>query len=161
MESNETLTLQEIEQLCRAYIDCRLTRLQELELELAIQSFDFTSPLIEEVSTLMSLSLQMADTPAVVTDKKRISLRFFKYSGIAACIALVAFFAGFLFRNSATDDPAREVYVCADGKILTGAAAQSVVNETERETMDMFRSIIDDVDRQQRLSQQYINSINN
>ncbi len=54
-----------------------------------------------------------------------------------------------------------EIYVYADGKVLTGYAAQAVVMETENETMNMFRSILEDVEDQQRLNNQYINDLIN
>lgn len=156
MEINENLTYHEIEQLCQAYMDCQLSKRQEKELELVLLSSDLTSPIIAEVRALMGLSTLMAITNPKA---KVVKPQIFKYSGIAACIATIALCAGYFFRSTSSTEITGDVYVCVDGKVLTGHTAQIVVDDTEQETMNMFRSIIEDVENEQRLSEQYMNSI--
>ncbi len=155
----EHLTLQEIEQLCQAYIDCHLSRLQEKELELVLLCSELTSPIITEVRTLMGLTTLMPITQLKNNNIKKAKLRLFKYTSIAACVAIIALCSGYFFRVRQPIEETRDVYACVDGKLLTGYAAQAVVNKTEEETMNMFRSIIEDAECEQRLSEQYMNSI--
>lgn len=159
MEINENLTYHEIEQLCHAYLDCQLSKRQEKELELVLLCSDFTSPIIAEVRALMGLSTLMAMTNPKAKVVKKAKPQIFKYSGIAACIATIALCAGYYFSSTSSTEINGDVYVCVDGKVLTGHTAQIVVNNTEHETMNMFRSIIEDVENEQRLSEQYMNSI--
>ncbi len=161
METKEKLTIQEIEQLCLAYIDCHLSRFQEKELELVLLCSDLTSPIIDEVRDLMGLSTLMAIPTSKVNNINKSKLIFFKYSGIAACIAVIVLFSSYFFIKSTHREMTPEIYVYADGKVLTGYAAQAVVRETENETMNMFRSILEDVEDQQRLNNQYINDLIN
>lgn len=157
MDTKERFTLQEIEQLCRAYMDCRLTRLQEKELELILLYCDLTSPIIAEVRVLMGLSTLMA----VVKPKaiKSAKLRVLKYISFAACIASVIVCVWIFFNNTDTIDETHGIYACVDGEILSGCVAQTIVNEVEKESMNMFRSIVEDVEEEQRFSEQYMNDI--
>lgn len=157
METKEMLTLQEIEQLCQAYLDCRLSRLQEKELELVLLCSNHTTPIITETRSLMGLTAIMAHPIANAIMKTK--WRLFKYAGIAACIAMIAISAGYYFMDHQSEVHEHDVFVSVDGKELTGYVAQTVINDTEEETMNMFRSIIKDVENEQRLSEQYMNDI--
>lgn len=157
METKEMLTIQEIEQLCQAYLDCRLSRLQEKELELVLLCSNHTTPIISETRSLMGLSTLIAHSNANTI--KRTGLRVFRYAGIAACVAMIAISAIYYFVDPQPAVHEHDVYVSVDGKELTGYVAQTVIHDTEEETMNMFRSIIKDVENEQRLSEQYVNDI--
>lgn len=157
METKEMLTLQEIEQLCQAYLDCHLSRLQEKELELVLLCTDHTTPIISETRSIMGLSALMSHPKANAITKTK--WRLFKYAGIAACVAMIAISAKYYFKDPQSAVHEHDVYVSVDGKELTGYVAQSVINDTEEETMNMFRSIIKDAEDEQRLSEQYMNDI--
>lgn len=161
MEPKEKLTIQEIEQLCQAYIDCQLSRLQEKELELVLLCSDLTSPIIAEIRTLMGLSTLMSTANSNAKAIKKVKPPVFRYIGIAVSIVIIAVCTGYFFRISRPTEITPDVYACVDGKVMTGYAAQIVVNATEQETMNMFRSIIEDVEYEQCLSEQYMNSIMN
>lgn len=157
MESKEMLTIQEIEQLCQTYLDCHLSRLQEKELELVLLSSDHTTPIISETRSLMGLSALMAHSKANVIKKTK--RRILKYTGIAACVATIAICTDIFFIGSSHIDETRDIYVCVDGKVLTGYVAQNIVDDTEKETMEMFRSAIEDSKEEQRLSEERMNTI--
>lgn len=159
MEISENLTYHEIEQLCQAYMDCQLSKRQEKELELVLLCSDLTSPIIAEVRALMGVSTLIAITNPKAKVVKKAKPQIFKYSGIAACIATITLCVGYFFRSTSFTEITGDVYVCVDGKVLTGHTAQIVVDNTEQETMNMYRSIIEDVENEQRLSEQYMNSI--
>ena len=58
MNDKDNLTLAELEMLAQAYLDCKLSRLQEKELEYVLMSCGLSSPLIDEVRECMALSPQ-------------------------------------------------------------------------------------------------------
>ena len=157
METKEMLTIQEIEQLCQAYLDCRLSRLQEKEVELVLLCTDHTTPIISETRYLMGLTALMANPKAKA--KMKTKWHLFKYAGIAACVAIIAISGRYYFMASQSAVHEHDVYVSVDGKELTGYVAKSVINDTEEETMNMFLSIIKDAENEQRLSEQYMNEI--
>lgn len=159
MNTKEKLTIQEIEQLCQAYMDCRLTRLQEKELELVIICSDVTSPKIDEVRAIMGLSILISMDNSKSSVVKKAKLHITKHASIAACVASIVIFAGYFISSTQSVDETRDVYVCVDGKELTGPAAQTVIHDTEEETMNLFHSIIKDVEKEQLLSEQYMNTI--
>lgn len=157
METKEILTIQEIEQLCQAYLDCCLSRQQEKELELVLLCTDYTTPIISETRSIMGLSTLISHYKTNVIKKTK--PRIFKYAGIAACVATIALSLLYILLDSQPIEDVNEVYVFVDGKELTGYVAQTVSNETEEETMNMYRSIIKEVEDEQRLSEQYMNDI--
>lgn len=157
METKEMLTLQEIEQLCQAYLDCRLSRLQEKELELVLLCSNYTTAIISETRSLMGLTALLTHPKA--NSIKKTKHHVFKYAGIAACFATITIGITYYFHSSQRYVQGQDVYVCVDGKELTGYVAQTIINDTEEETMNMFRDIIKDAENEQRLSEQYINSI--
>ena len=50
------ITVEEAEQLCRLYIDCQLSVLEETELEYVLMQSGLDSPLISETRTMMGIS---------------------------------------------------------------------------------------------------------
>lgn len=157
METKEMLTIQEIEKLCQAYLDCHLSLLQEKELELVLLCTDHTSPIISETRYFMGLTALMANPKAKAIMKTK--WRLFKYAGIAACVAMIAISGSYYLMDSQSAVHEHDVYVSVDGKEITGYVAKSVINDTEEETMNMFLSIIKDAEDEQRLSEQYMNDI--
>lgn len=53
------ITVEEIEQLCRLYMDCRLSVLEETELEYVLLRSEMDSPLINDTRMLMKISRQV------------------------------------------------------------------------------------------------------
>lgn len=88
MKTDEmNLTVDELEGLCRLYMDCKLSVMEEKELEYVLSQTSLTSPSIEDVRSLMGVhklsSLSLKPTPA----KRDWNWRLF--SVIAASIALI------------------------------------------------------------------------
>lgn len=91
MKTDEmNLTVAELEELCRLYMDCKLSVVEEKELEYVLSQTTLTSPSIEEVRSLMGvhkysrLSLKPASAKR---DWNCWNWRLF--SGIAASIAFI------------------------------------------------------------------------
>ncbi len=94
------LTIYELDKFCRLYLDCKLSVLEEKELEYILSKTALSSPLIKEVRSLMkvhALELQY-ETP------RKTNLRNWRLiSGIAACLILI-FSVGYYFFSSKSSD---------------------------------------------------------
>ena len=64
------ITIEEAEQLCRLYMDCQLSVLEETELEYVLMQSELDSPLISETRMLMGISRSVN----FQTPKKRLFL---------------------------------------------------------------------------------------
>lgn len=158
MGNNVKLTLQELEQLAQAYMDCRLSRLQEKELELVLLCSEFSSPVIDAARDIMGLTVRLlpCNIAERAHEKKRKSWGF-KYIGIAAAVATLVVCSVAFFRSPQYSAPRPETYVCVDGKVMNQYVAQSIAEETEEESMEMLRAAVEDAENEQKLATQYMN----
>lgn len=162
MSTKENLTIQELELLSQAYIDCRLSILQERELELVLISSDASSPLIDEARALMSITTRMAQISANGNyRKKKKKLILFKYGSIVAAIATIVILVIGFFQSDTANKNLPEIYVCVDGDVVSGEMAQTIANETEDLSMEMLKSVIEEAEKDQRLSTEYLKSLIN
>ena len=94
------ITLKEAEQLCRLYMDCQLSVLEETELEYVLIQSSLDSPLINETRALMGISrsvyLQAQKTRLFVTWGCR----------AAACVAVLIGCIALLRNHIATETDA-------------------------------------------------------
>ncbi len=160
MEYIDNLSLQETEQLCKAYMDCRLTQLQEKELELVLLCSEWTSPIIEEVRDVMGMTAHIVASTSGSEQERRGVHRFLRYATIAASIAVIVTCSVYFFHFAESASTDNEVYACIDGKVLTGVTAQAIVEDIETETMNTFKDIIEQADAEQRTSQQFLYNAN-
>ncbi|MGN0222735.1 MAG: hypothetical protein ACI4AM_01780 [Muribaculaceae bacterium] len=126
MKTIESLTLNELEQLAQAYIDCRLTRLEEKELELVLASSPLSSPTINEAREQMVLTSLMAESHS---RRRLLKRRFIRFGSIAACLAALIIGGMMLI---APTEPQVSYYVCINGQELHGEAAKRYALETEQ-----------------------------
>lgn len=132
-EHDVKLTLQETEQLCRLYMDCRLTVLEETELQYVLGKVPYSSPRIDEVRMLMGISLPMN----VKESPKR---RLGRLSRIAtlriAASVTILFASGVALINNSTvnDNYSSGIYIAyANGqKISQQLSVQQVKSDMEQ-----------------------------
>lgn len=139
--NNDILSLHETEQLCRAYLDCRLSVLEETELRYVLNKLPYSSPLIDETRDAMRAE------GILFTEKrshKRPSFQWVRLTvGIAASLALlvtISMTTGIWEnRNTVTEyttinesNLSSDVQIIAfkDGKKLSGSDAEKAVNES-------------------------------
>ena len=132
MKTIESLTLNDLEQLAQACLDCQLTRLEEKELELVLASSPLSSPSIDEAREQMALTSLMAASHSRRRMAKR---RFLRFGSIAACLAALII-GGTLM--TAPTEPQVSYYVCINGQELHGEAAKRYALETEQR-MEQFQ----------------------
>lgn len=129
-EHNVKLTLQETEQLCRLYMDCKLTVLEETELQYVLGKLTYSSPCIDEARMLMGLTI-----PSKATNTHRKSFHFFRNRAalsIAASLAIL-FVVGIALikkQHSTSDSSLSNVYITAYslGERLAGNEAVAATN---------------------------------
>lgn len=133
-EHDAKLTLQETEQLCRLYMDCRLTVLEETELQYVLGKLPYSSPCIDEVRMLMGITLSSS---LFKSRKKTFGLRRYRTAiRIAASFAIIFVVGISIFNNrylnygSAASDEDEHAYIAAysHGERLKGSDAIAATN---------------------------------
>lgn len=150
------LTLDELEVLARAYEDCRLTRLQERELQLVLSQSPLRSPLLDRVRLSMTLSDAMAvsrtETAVAVPRRSILRQSLLRWGSAAACIAMIAVLALPWINNPADDfladgaDSLPETSVWINGQQLTGAEAVAYATEIEEASLAMLHELMSEAE---------------
>lgn len=80
------LTVDELDQLCRLYMDCKLSVMEEKELEYVLTQSSLTSPSIDVVRSLMGVQ---AVRPSKIKPRSRRNWNWRSISGIAASVSII------------------------------------------------------------------------
>ena len=138
-DSRETLTLKEIESLCKAYMECRLSVLEESELEYVLMNLPLSSPLLEETRRLMSIShgLKFRSEDERAIRFKRLASRWLY--GVACCIVIVTgcYYAFGNLRMQAD----YECIAYISGEKITGQVAEDIVRADIARMQDFIRTV--------------------
>lgn len=152
---------EELEILAQAYLDCRLSRLEEKELELVLSRCRLSSPLLDEARRDMRLHTAMASAgaPGAVTARRN-NLRFPKWAVAAACLMLILA-AGICYHIN--DSGNSESYACViiNGKRLPEKEADEYADKAKAESMAEFRRILENAERTDKECIDRINSLKN
>ncbi len=127
-EQDYKLTLKETEQLCRLYMDCRLSVLEETELRYFLTQVAYHSQLIDEVRQIMDIDTYISAKPFVKTGSGR-NLQFRKrtvYTSIAASVAILIGIGLSFWQDSPHGSVESQSYYIAyvDGHRLSDEAAK-------------------------------------
>lgn len=146
------ITVEEAEQLCRLYIDCQLSVLEEAELEYVLMQSELDSPLISETRTMMGISrsvnLQMSKKHLFLTWGWR----------VAACVAILIGSIA-LLQNHITNETDCIAYV--EGTEISGEKAK-VIAEADVARMEQFmRTVETQRATEQAKVEQFMNHKNN
>lgn len=158
-EQDVTLTLHETEQLCRLYMDCRLTVVEETELQYVLGKLPYSSPCIDEVRTLMGLSIRPVSGKSAKRKFRLTTAR--RVLGIAASITVLIAVAVSLYNNrTATEPEEAGVYVAyANGSKVDNEQTVRQVME-DMKTADAFLNHIAELEaREQEMVDNFINQI--
>lgn len=153
------LTLLETEQLCRLYMDCRLSVLEETELQYVLGKLTYTSPCIDEVRMLMGISISEKALKSS-TNKTRF-WRSKAAISIAASFTILLIAGITLFRNqSINEQSSSEMYIAyVDGhKVGQEQTIRQV--EADMKTAEEFLNHIEELESQeQRMVDNFITQI--
>lgn len=127
------ITVEEIEQLCRLYMDCRLSVLEETELEYVLLRSEMDSPLINDTRMLMKISRQV-NRPM---PRKNLLLTWW-WRVAAAVVFLIGSIA--LLQNRTTSETDCIAYV--EG-IEVGGEEAKVIAEADVARMEKFMLMVE------------------
>lgn len=147
-------TTEEVEKLCELYLDCRLSVLEETELEYVLMHCDFDSPIVNETKEMMAVSR------AIKLEAVRPHKSFWTWSlRVAACVAIaLGVFAIFNPVNTNENDDSCIVYV--EGKRASGEEAQKIA-EADVAKMQQFIEVVNEQQVQEEAKvEEFMNHIN-
>lgn len=158
-ESDKIFTLQEIETLCQLYMECRLSVLEETELEYVLQNTSYTSPLVEDTRRLMALSRSIGLPAVMPKRRRRVVRRFVSAACISLCLATVGYFLAVRQNNNPAPFVVSEAseYMIAyrNGNKLDDKTAALAVNRAMIKA-DSLMQLAAEFDRQNLDKAQYI-----
>jgi hypothetical protein len=154
------LTIDELDILCRLYMDSKLSVLEEKELEYLLSQTSLTSPAVREVRSLMGIQLREPSASLPISKKKLWNWR--NVAGIAASVSIL-FGIGFtLFK---TDNPQTSVSVnCiayVNGEKIHGAVAMAQIESETRKTEEFISKMTELEEEEQNKIDQFMNHQNN
>ncbi|MDE6559702.1 MAG: hypothetical protein K2K29_07435 [Muribaculaceae bacterium] len=145
-DQDNKMTLQEIEQLCRLYLDCHLSVLEEMELEYVLSQVDYHSPLIDDVRTIIgffpseSTCKQKSD---IIIKRPFRKNRMFQI-GAAASVAILLCLGIILFGNISDPNTTskQDYYIAyADGKRLNDKEAKILIQQEISSADEFIRNM--------------------
>lgn len=164
-EHDVELTLQETEQLCRLYMDCRLTVLEEAELQYVLAKVPYSSPDIDEVRMLTGLAVP---TSGSSYDKKRAgrsirnirSIRSIRMGAAASLIIIFVAGISILSHKIVNDDNSSKAYIAyADGMKLSGEREARQVKSDMSQAEEFLNHIAELEAEQQQQIDNFIKQI--
>lgn len=160
-EQKDRLTLQETEQLCEFFMDCRLSVFQENELRYILSQIDYHSPLIDDVRRVMGIELLTFDMSAPQSPQinKRGWRKKTTFLSVAASIAIIACLGAGILLNTTSghDDSAPEYIAYVDGHQLSEDAARLKI-EAELIEADAFIKEMSELEaKQQQMIDKFFN----
>lgn len=150
-ENNHILSLAETEELCRMYMDCELSVREETEFQYVLGKLPYSSPLIDEVRTLMGLQSAAALRlkPETINVKRRKEWNIRWVAGIAASVVILLGIGVALFRTNGENEAERVVNIAySNGIRLTGEQLMAQIQRDNART-DAFIKRMDDMEAEE------------
>lgn len=151
-----TLSVKELEELCRLYLDCRLTRLQERELHYVLLHTEAHTELIDEVRGMMDFALRLseaAEKPAAASVAVRTRWwQRWSVANIAVSLLVLVASAATLTYFSASDSQTDITYlVYVDGaKVDDRAEVEAIIRADVDKANEMLARAAGVQEAQQR-----------
>lgn len=158
-EHKDKLTLQETEQLCHLYMDCKLTVLEETELQYVLGKSSYSSPCIDEVRLLMGLAGSIGIKTSTQRRTGWSNRRF--WIEIAASVAILFAVGISIFnRRTVNDNHSSGVYIAyANGQKLSSDLSIKQI-KSDMEQADKFLNHIAKLEaEEQEQVENFINQI--
>ncbi len=153
---DDKLTLRETEQLCRQYMDCSLSVLEETELRYFLTQVDYHSPLIDEVRGIMDIDSFISAKPVekVSSRRKRMFGRWPVYAGIAASIAAVIGIGASIMKQESDT----VVIAYAQGRRLNAEQALKQSKADMEMAEDFIKRMTDIGNSEQQIIEEFFNT---
>lgn len=146
-ESN--LTVEELDELCRRYMDCKLSVLEEKELEYVLSQTSITSSSIEEVRSLMEVQVLPLRSSKTVIKRRFLSWRF--AVRIAASVAIILGISVTVLRTDNSQSLSSDNYIIAyiNGQEIHGDYARAHI-ESECRKAEAFISRMAELEEEEQ-----------
>lgn len=145
-ENYNKLTAEELDLLAKAYLECRLSKLREMELAMALGESTLSTPAIEEARESLGLELGLAaaihesGSGRQLSGAARRKKPFAVFLRVAACVAAVFVIAFTVKMAVSADDSDSCLAVYVDGaKVSSEVEARKIAESVEKECMAMLR----------------------
>ena len=150
LEKDKYLSMEETEQLCRLFMECKLTILEEAELQYVLGILPYSSPVIEEARTLMNISLacelESKERLRIKPKEKKNALRKILFAAATVAILLSVGIPTYLHFKQESD---LYCQVFFNGEELSGEKAL-VIAEGELERIDKFFENMNNIESEQQ-----------
>lgn len=151
--TDTAFTLSELEMLCGKYMECRLSRLEEVELHYILNMTPLSSEIIDHAKEMMDISLLIqsgSDTrekgkskASVIPAKKRSS--WLKICSVAASAAIILAASIIYFINRPTETPSYcQIFV--NGKEIKGKDAEIIADHEMKRVQILLERINSTID---------------
>lgn len=161
-DDNKIFTAEELEALSKAYLECRLTKLEEKELELVLLSCNVSSPIIDEARETMSVTAEFEKAATTRQVRVHRTSRFTRYVAAIGIMMLMSFAVALFWKNAeytenGTDSFAVVVYI--DGEQLSHEKAACKAAETQAMCMALLEQTVNNAIALQNENTQILNRI--
>lgn len=148
------LTLHETEQLCRLYMDCRLSVLEEAELEYLLGKLPYSTPIIDETRVLMGLRFPSATAVPAPPRKHGRILRGQLLFRVAASVAVICAIAlAAVFHGTGGESGGAPVYIAYANGVRTDGeqTVRQVESDMQKAESFMHRMALIEAEEQQKV----------
>lgn len=154
------LTVEELNELCHLYMDCRLSVMEEKELEYVLSQTTLTSPSIDEVRSLMGIQ-----TLKLTQSKPTVKKIFWDWRYAARIAASAAILSGIGFAvlspNKSPSTAQGDCVAYINGNEIHGDAAIAHI-ESETQKAEAFISKMAELEKEEHNKiEQFMNHQNN
>lgn len=157
MELN--LTIEELDELCRLYMDCKLSVLEEKELEYILSHTSLTSPSIDEVRNLTGIQIfkPVSSKPIIKTFSN-----WWLKTGIAASVAILLGIGLTVFKTDNSKSSVSESCIAyVNGHELHGDVAMAHIESETRKAEEFISKMAEFEEEEQDKIEQFMNHQNN
>jgi len=153
------LTIEELDELCRLYMDCKLSVLEEKELEYILSKTTLTSSSIDEVRSLAGIQ-PFKPTSSNPIIKKKSSNWWFK-TGIAASVAiLLGIGVTVLKTDNSKSSISDSCIVYVNGQEIHGDVAMAHIESETRKAEEFISRMAELEEDEQNKIEQFMNHQN-
>ncbi len=150
LEKEKYLSIEETEQLCRLYFECKLTLIEEAELQYVLTQLAYNSPIIEETRRLMNISLACElERKERLNTKPKDKKKFLRKILLAAASVAIIICVGIPIYSHFKQESELYCQVFSYGKEVSHEKAIAIA-ESELERIDKFFENMKSIESEQQ-----------
>ena len=150
LEKEKYLSMEETEELCRLFMECKLTLLEEAELQYVLGQLPHSSPIIDDTRKIMDISLayelERNERRRTKPNEKKNFIRKILFAAAAVAILLSVGIPTWLHFKQESD---LYCQVFSNGQEVSGDKAMAIA-EGELERIDKFFENMNNIESEQQ-----------